>query len=224
MLNSYIRYGYLGLLLIVGGLTLFGCSTPGGLSEEDQAKLRADWAYQADGIKLKVTSSDDMNSWDGEAHTVVLGVIQMDDPTEFQRISGDRTALLQLINEGRAPVWSVQLSRYVLNLGVKTATMLVERAQKAKHLGIVAGYYHFDVSQGVKFFSIPLKVTEEDSGYVARPVQVKIELHFGRQQIISSTLTAVEEQPDAPETPDVAETQKGRMPAATRPSIYPIKE
>jgi type VI secretion system VasD/TssJ family lipoprotein len=220
--SSCIRYGVLGMLLIGSGLMLSGCSTPGGLSPQDQAKLSADWAYRADGIKLFVASSGDMNNWDGEAHTVVLAIVQMDDPAEFTRISADRAALLQLINEDKTPLWSVQLSRYVLNPGVKSASVILARAQKTKHFAIIAGYYDFDAPQTVRFFSIPLKLKEEDSGYVARPTQVRIALQLGREKIISSTLTAVEENPDVPVTPGADTEQEGQLPAGDIPGIYLI--
>jgi predicted component of type VI protein secretion system len=226
MLNNGIRRWFFIVLLMGSGLTFCGCSStpPGSLSPQDQARLNADWAYRADGIKLLVASSGDMNNWDGEAHTVALAIVQMDDPAEFTRISTDRTALLQLINEGKAPPWSVQLSRYVLNPGVKNATVVLARAQKTKHFAIIAGYYDFDASQMVKFFSIPLKLKEEDSGYVARPAQVRVALQLGREKIISSTLTAVEENPGVPETPGADTEQEGQLPAGEIPGVYLIKE
>jgi type VI secretion system VasD/TssJ family lipoprotein len=227
VLNKYIkRWFFIVVLMADGGLMLCGCSTtpPGALTPQDQAKLNADWAYRADGIKLFVASSPDMNNWDGEAHTVVLAIIQMDDPAEFTRISGDKAALLQLINEGKTPLWSVQLSRYVLNPGVKSASVTLARAQKAKHFAIIAGYYDFDASQAVKFFSIPLNLKEEESGYVARPAQVRAALQFGRQQIISSTLTSVDEHPDVPVTPGTDTEQEGELPVGEISGIYFIKE
>jgi type VI secretion system VasD/TssJ family lipoprotein len=224
MLNNGIRRWFFILSLIGSCPLLIGCSTPGGLSPQDQAKQSADWAYRADGIKLLVASSADMNNWDGAAHTVVLAIVQMDDPAEFTRISSDRAALLALINEGKTPLWSVQLSRYVLNPGVKLARMSVARAQKARHFAIIAGYYDFDASQTVKFFSIPLQLKEEGSGYVARPAQVGLVLRFGRQKIISSTLTAVEENPDDQETPGADTEQEGQVPAGEIPGIYLINE
>ena len=74
MLNNMQRR-VLFLLLVGYGMMLCGCSTPAGPSPQDQAKLNADWAYRADGIKLYVASSGDMNDWDGEAHTVALAII-----------------------------------------------------------------------------------------------------------------------------------------------------
>ncbi|QFY41584.1 type VI secretion lipoprotein TssJ [Candidatus Methylospira mobilis] len=223
VLNNILCWRFF-LLSIGYGLMLCGCSTTAGPSPQDQAKLSADWAYRADGIKLYVASSGDMNNWDGEAHTVALAIIQMDDPAEFTRISTDRAALLQLINEGKAPLWSVQLSRYVINPGVKTASVTLARAQKTKHFGIVAGYYDFDASQDVKFFSIPLKLKEEDSGFVARPAQVRVAIQFGRQQIVSSTLTSIDEYPDVPLTPGADTEQEGQMPVGEISGIYPIRE
>ncbi len=115
-----------------------------------------DWTYQDQAIHVHVKSPSDLNSISGRPHSLVLGVFQLNDPNTFLGLSVTKEGALQLLNSGRIDESVAQFTRIILQPGEeKTANL--PRAQGAKYVAIISGYFGLNTELDVKVFDIPIK-------------------------------------------------------------------
>ena len=118
-----------------------------------------DWTYQEQAIHIHIESPADLNSISGRPHSLALGVFQLNDPNTFLGLSETREGALQLLNSGRIDESIVQFTRIILQPGEeKTANL--PRAQAAKYVAIISGYYGLNTELDVKVLDIPIKAAK----------------------------------------------------------------
>jgi len=170
-------------------LALAGCSSVnsmlGGNSEAD-ALTNLKWSYAANGIELAVTAAPELNRSKDQAHTLLLVVVQMEDPNAFSRAAASPAQLSALLLSPAAPDGMLSLNRIYVAPGT-TQNIALPRVEKAQYVGVAAGYYHLDPARSTRLYRFGVDVTA--SGIViknrtATPQPLQITLQLGADGIV----------------------------------------
>ncbi|WP_176216832.1 type VI secretion lipoprotein TssJ [Andreprevotia lacus] len=188
----------LAIALLCGALALTsGCSSInkalGGNSAKD-ALAQTSWDYGAGGIVVKADTDAALNRYDGEAHTLVLAVIQTAEAAAFYQLLDNADQLGKLLQGDRPGAGILQVSRYAIEPN-RQARIVLDRTQGAKFVGIVAAYYGVAPAGTARLFNLPVEV--EKSGivvkdYSARPGVAELRLKLGPEDIANAAIAAVE--------------------------------
>ena len=169
---------------------LCGCSSqpPAQDSPRKQAIAAVKWDYEKDAISIEINADEQLNQFENEAHTLLLGVYQMADPAAFYKLSADSTAMSTSLENGTAGDGFINLTRFVVTPGGK-AIVTLDRAQKAKYVGLIAGYFEIDAPRAARLFEIPLSVDSKGlftTTYSAAPAKLALRLKLGSDSFINA--------------------------------------
>jgi len=176
------------MLFILLLLMLVGCSSVNSMlggNSQKEAKAEIDWAYAKEGIWLQLASDAQLNIYDNESHTLVLGIYQLSETQSFYKLLADKPQISKDLLTGQTGKQVVQFDRYVLAPG-KATVLKLDRAQGAKFVGMIAGYYDFDAINAARLFRVPVNM--QSSGmvtttYKAEPAVLALRLVFGNNGI-----------------------------------------
>ena len=115
-----------------------------------------DWVFEDRAIHIHLESPSDLNAISGRPHSVALGVFQLNDPNTFLGLAETKEGALQLLNSGRIDDTVAQFTRIILQPGEEKVATL-SRAQSAKYIAIISGYYGLNIELDVKVFDVPIK-------------------------------------------------------------------
>lgn len=172
-------------------LVLQGCASVNsamGGNTEKEAKAEVTWAYQRNGIQIELIAGSDLNAYFNQPHTVVLGVLQLEDSKSFLQLLNDRKTLTHMLASGDIGSDILHMDRYVVSPG-KRDILDIDRVQDARYVGIVAGYYNFDPPGAARLFRIPINIRSEgmiSTTYAATPANLALRLQLGRQRIVNA--------------------------------------
>lgn len=208
----------LPISIMLASLLVFaqGCSSVNsalGGNTQKEAKAEVSWDYQPNGIQIELIAAPDINAYFNQPHTVILGVLQLEDSKTFLQLVNDPKALTGMLASGNPGSDILHMDRYVVSPG-KRDILDIDRVQDARFVGIVAGYYNFDPSGAARLFRIPLNVSTEgfvSTTHKATPANLALRLQLGRQRIVNAqsltfdadTRPNVESIPLEPQGPEI---------------------
>ncbi|NLI82225.1 MAG: type VI secretion system lipoprotein TssJ [Deltaproteobacteria bacterium] len=131
-------------------------------------------------IILQVTADIQLNLYDSLAHALHLCVYQLTDSNRFQQLSGDEKGLIELMDCDRVDPSVAAARRIVLQPG-EEQTVEMDRAEDARYVGIVAGYYPIQKRNAVRLYRLPAR---EASSRGAGQGPFRIRLHLGSRSLI----------------------------------------
>ncbi len=143
------------------------------------------WTYEKDAIKLKVKADPMLNRDNGKAHTLFVCIYQLKDPNAFNQLSGDQSGLYKLLECRLFDAGVASSKRLIVNPGEET-TLMMDRAENAKYIAVVAGYYGIVRDRITKLIEIPVVVEEKgvfSKERSQKPAHLDITLFLGPEQI-----------------------------------------
>ena len=168
-------------------LTLFACS-------KKEMPL-PQWTYEKDAVKIEIVADPMLNRDNKKAHTLFTCFYQLKDPNGFNQLCSDQNGLYKLL---ACKVFdsSVASSKHLIVNPGETTTIVMNRAENAKYLAVVAGYYTLEKERITRLVEIPVMIDEK--GFFSkerkqRPAPLDLTLYLGSEQI------------DKIETKDIAE-------------------
>jgi type VI secretion system VasD/TssJ family lipoprotein len=152
------------------------------------------WAYEKDAIRLHIKADSQLNLNEGAAHTLLLCAYQLTDPNTFNQLSNDQDGLYQLLECSLFGGGAAAAKRMILQPG-QDVNMTLDRADGARYVAFVAGYYILEKERMVKVVAIPEFV--EKKGIIKRmktrkPAPLNIDLILGPQQITTISASTSE--------------------------------
>jgi len=143
------------------------------------------WQYEKEAIKLHLKADPKLNLEGGTPHTLLVCVYQLKDPNAFNQLAGDDDGLYKLLECGLFDA-AVATSKKLIARPGQDINFVLDRAEGAKYLAIVAGYFTLQKDRMIRLFEIPVVV--EKKGFIKRkkiqkPGHLNIELILGPQQI-----------------------------------------
>jgi type VI secretion system VasD/TssJ family lipoprotein len=150
-----------------------------------QPPAPAQWTYEKDAVRMNLKADPKLNLDRGMPHTLVLSIYQLRDPNTFNRLSDNTEGIYQLLQGEVFDPSAVSAKRLVVHPGQDT-TVLLDRAEGAKYVGVAAGYYNLQKSRMIRLYEIPVAL--ETKGLVKktrtnRPAQLAVDLDLGPTEI-----------------------------------------
>jgi type VI secretion system VasD/TssJ family lipoprotein len=172
-------------VLLAASLVSAGCSLGGNTRKDAMSQLS--WDYAADAVILEVAAQPNLNLYDDQAHTLLLGIFQMSDAAAFRELSVNPAAIANVMGGGKPGSGFLQFTRYVVSPGQHSILML-DRAQKTQLIGVIAGYYHLNTMTAVQVVKVPVDVSSKgwiSKTYQAMPSPLTLRMDLGSDGILN---------------------------------------
>lgn len=173
---------------------LGGCSSVNSMmggNTQKEAKAEVSWGYQKNGVMIELVSSNDLNFYANEPHTLVMGVYQLADSKSFVKMLTNLPQMTKGLEIGKGGDGVLELDRYVISPGKRT-TMVIDRVQDARFIGIFAAYYeNASGPTAARLFNVPLNISTEGvvtTTYFASPAVLATRLYLGSNQIVNAEM------------------------------------
>lgn len=187
---------FLSILWAFAGLAPLGCgkgAAPVTAPVQVQFPPPPAWPYAAGAVTLDLSADPGLNTYEDRAHTLMVVVYQLSAVNAFNDLAKDPTGLQALLESGTFDQSVAGLEKLFVQPGDQRKVTL-DRAQGARWIGVVAGYYRQVPGRTSSLVPIP---TDQD-----RVLPLRVRLGLGRD-----ALTFVEAVRSAE-----APTGAGRMP------------
>ena len=150
-----------------------------------QPPFPPEWRYEKEAIKIRLRADALLNLYDGLPHTLHVCVYQLKDPNAFNQLSEDEEGLYKLLECAGFDGSVISHKELSIQPG-QDATFVVDRAEGAKYVALVAGYYILRKDSMVRLFDVPVIVKKK--GFLSRTKVCKaatlsIDLGLGPQRI-----------------------------------------
>ncbi len=150
-----------------------------------QPPVPPEWRYEKEAINVRLRADALLNLYDGAPHTLHICVYQLKDPNAFNQLSEDEEGLYKLLECGGFDSSVISHKRLSIQPG-QDATFVVGRAEGARYVALVAGYYVLRKDSMVRLFDVPVIVKRRSffsRTKVSRAAPLSIDLGLGPQQI-----------------------------------------
>ena len=147
------------------------------------------WGFGPKGVKITYKAVKLLNAFDDRPHAMLMVVYQLSEANEFKKLSQYEDGLRQLLEaKGKDPTFMATHKVYIEPGDTKT--LVLDRAEKARWVGVVAGYYALEPGKVTALFEIPHSV--ETHGLIRRKRVAKVEplevtLVLGEQAVQEQT-------------------------------------
>jgi type VI secretion system VasD/TssJ family lipoprotein len=143
------------------------------------------WTFQKDAISIHLKADTKLNYDDGVPHTLLVCIYQLKDPNAFNQLSEDTDGIYKLLECGLFDAGVATAKRTIVNPG-QDIKIVLDRAEDAKYVAVVAGYYVLQKDRMIRLYDIPVEV--QTKGFIKRtksqvPGNLNIELQLGPSQI-----------------------------------------
>jgi type VI secretion system VasD/TssJ family lipoprotein len=150
-----------------------------------QSPAPPDWTYEKDAVRLNLKADSKLNLDRGLPHTLVLCIYQLRDPNTFNRLSDNTEGIYKLLQGESFDSSAVSAKRVIVHPGQAT-TVLLDRAEGARYVGVAAGYYNLQKSRMIRLYDIPVAV--ESKGMLKKtqtnkPAPLVVDLELGATEI-----------------------------------------
>ena len=113
------------------------------------------WTYMPGGLTINLKAVDDLNLFEGFSHNLMLCIYQLSSPAEFKELASNVGGIRKLLECGRFDKAVVNAERRFISPGEET-TLTLDRAEGARHVGLVAGYNDFQPGLVTTMYSFPV--------------------------------------------------------------------
>ena len=144
------------------------------------------YGYEKDAIELHLKADKQLNYKDKKAHALVICVYQLMSPNAFNQLAGSRGGLYSLLECSVFDPAGVAVSKQIVVSPGKDMDIKLDRAEGAKYVALVAGYYTIEKEKITRLYKIP-EITER-SGFLwlnktTRPDKLDISLILAPRQL-----------------------------------------
>ena len=138
-------------------------------------------------ISVHLKADSQLNLYSGGSHALHLCVYQLSDPNAFNQLSENEMGIGKLLGCDRLdagpPIQGVAISKKLIIQPGEDQTFDLDRAEGAKYVGIVAGYYQMQKKQVVRLYAIPVTEEQQQGMLVIKQKPLKINLFLGPQAL-----------------------------------------
>ena len=114
------------------------------------------YEYEKDAISLHLKGDPKLNLFEKRPHTLLVCVYQLRDPNALNQVLQDAEDVSKLLECARFDPSIVNAKKFILQPG-KEITEALDRAEGARYIGIVAGYYNLDKQRASRI--VPVRVS-----------------------------------------------------------------
>jgi type VI secretion system VasD/TssJ family lipoprotein len=144
------------LLAFAIALPLLLASCAGGMSGGAGGGSAAGaYQYEKDAITLHLKGDRNLNLFEKRPHTLLVCVYQLKDPNALNQVLQDAEDVTKLLECGRFDPSIVNTKKIILQPG-KELTETIDRAEGARYIGFVAGYFNLDKQRASRIIPVPV--------------------------------------------------------------------
>jgi type VI secretion system VasD/TssJ family lipoprotein len=130
---------------VIGAALLFACAP-----KPDPEPV---WRFQPESIRIRYAADAMLNSYNGSAHTLVMAVYQLANREAFTDLAKSGEGVQKLLEARKFDPTVVGLDRFIVQPG-EEKTLVINRAEDARWVGIAFGYYDLRAEQATRVFGI----------------------------------------------------------------------
>lgn len=153
--------------------------------------LQPDWGFEKEAVKVHVRADHRLNMYNGRAHTLYTCIYQLKSLNGLDQLAQDEAGIRQLLECRLFDDSVAAASSKVIHAG-EHLTLILDRAEKARHLAIVAGYSAGLINDRVVRRHAYQTYKEREhffkKEYRCVPCELNIELTLGPHQIENSRI------------------------------------
>ena len=144
-----------------------------------------EWNFEKEAIYIFYRSDYLLNEFDNSPHALESCIYQLKDPNTFNQLSQDKEGVKTLLKCTLFDSSVAKSDRKTILPGRKEE-MIFDRAEGARYIGIIAGYYSLDPERIKTLFKIPIK--KKCKGFfnpvsTSTPCILRRKIEFGRAQL-----------------------------------------
>jgi len=113
------------------------------------------YEYEKDAISLHLKGDPNLNLFEKRPHTLLVCVYQLRDPNALNQVLQDAEDVSKLLECARFDPSIVNAKKFILQPG-KEISEALDRAEGARYIGIVAGYYNLDKQRASRIIPVPV--------------------------------------------------------------------
>ena len=149
----------------------------------------ATFNYKEGAIKVHVKADSKLNLYEGDPNTLHLCVYQLRNPNTLNQMASNMDGLYQLLDQNCGfSDGSVAGSKALTVYPGETNTYVLDRAEGAKYVAFVAGYFSLENDRIMRLVRVPITFIEKKTGLfksvrIPQPDQLDANLILGPEQI-----------------------------------------
>lgn len=161
------------------GLAGLGLLWVAGCAGGGKKVIECEYPYAKEAIGVKLTAERDLNSFNNQAHTVVVVFYELSDPNIFEQMLETSDGVSRLL-EGKSFDASVLSRRTIVMQPGDSKDLLMDRVQGTRYLGVVAGFYNQQAQGFHRLYPVPVRKTHSlfgaEKGCFGEPLNVTLKL------------------------------------------------
>jgi type VI secretion system VasD/TssJ family lipoprotein len=118
-----------------------------------EAKSMYEPRYEKNALTVNIKSNPRLNLYQERPHALVLCMYELKEPNMFNQLSDERDGIYKLMECGRFDGSVAFAKRQIVQPGEDISDVR-DRAEGAKYLGIVAGYYDLKKNSAIRLLPI----------------------------------------------------------------------
>jgi type VI secretion system VasD/TssJ family lipoprotein len=154
----------LHVVIIIACLLITSCG-------DKEPKPEPKWDYKPKSIKISIDADNMLNEFQGASHALQLVFYQCDSINKFVELADYRDGLKKLLKAQNFDPSVQAVKKIFVDPGEKNVLVL-DRAEKAKFIGIVAGYFDLVPGRATCFFDIPHKIEKKGMIFFKKEIAV----------------------------------------------------
>ncbi len=146
--------------------------------------------FEKNAINLWLKSDPNLNYHEGMSHTLLVCVYQLRDPNGFNQLVNDEDGLYTLLECSGFDGSVVNRERLTVHPD-RDLKISLSRAEGAKYLAVVAGYYSIRKEDMTKMYEIPVLTKRRGFLWLTKYTELgpmELQLLLGKDQILSSRI------------------------------------
>lgn len=196
---AYGLRGRAGLVLLGSLICLVFLSCGGGAQKGQDSsgvpatkpapahsKDQVHWTFEPDAIELRVYARNNLNTYNGYPHATMLCLYQLKKPGAFQKRASSKSGIRELLQCQSFDPSVAQSHRMFIQPG-QNRTKMLDRAEKARHVGVAAGYSALVPGHVTRLYHIPIQNKESGMFWWSQnnytPGKLTMQLLFGAHSI-----------------------------------------
>ncbi|MCW7762724.1 type VI secretion lipoprotein TssJ [Photorhabdus luminescens] len=182
------RFLILAVILLINGCSHSISNDEKRLQAIEQAKP----VYASNAIRLKITAVPQLNVFNNMSNSCTILIVQAEKREQLDKLLANSALLRNLFAGTGATEQILQLDNYVMMPG-QSVSLHIDRAEQARYIALIAGYYPAPDSTHTRVLSLPLRLEQHgwwNSSWNAEFIPMSINLTLGRYAITRSDFSA----------------------------------
>lgn len=177
------------MFLLVPVSVISACGTlSSGNAQRQQAIEQTSAPYADNAIKVDLKALPMLNAFHQQPNSCTVLIVQSQHREELERLVNNAVLIHHLFTGDGAINGVLKLDRYVMMPG-QHVSLHIDRAEQARYVALIAGYYPEPDASRARIFPVPVKVTHTgifSQRWQARLIPLDIFATLGRDAIIRS--------------------------------------